>query len=106
MTIQQCKYVLAIARSGSMNEAAKKLLVSQVKIGPEVRQIVSGIAKQYDPEQFVGKKVVVVTNLKPVTLCGYESQGMILCADYTEDGEDRFCIVSPEQNIASGGEVH
>ncbi len=85
---------------------AKKLLVSQVKIGPEVRQIVSGIAKQYDPEQFVGKKVVVVTNLKPVTLCGYESQGMILCADYTEDGADKFCIVSPEQNITSGGEVH
>ncbi len=85
---------------------AKKLLVSQIKIGSEVRQIVSGIAKFYDPEQFVGKKVVVVTNLKPVTLCGVESQGMILCADYTEDGADKFCVVTPEQDITSGGEVH
>ena len=82
---------------------AKKLLVSQVKIGPEVRQIVSGIAKVYTPEEFIGKKVVVVTNLKPVTLCGYESQGMILCAD---DDQDSFCIVRPENDIPSGGEVH
>ncbi len=82
---------------------AKKLLVSQIKIGPEVRQIVSGIAKKYTPEEFVGKKVVVVTNLKPVTLCGVESQGMILCAD---DDEGGFCVVKPEENIPSGGEVH
>ncbi len=82
---------------------AKKLLVSQIKIGPEVRQIVSGIAMKYTPEEFVGKKVVVVTNLKPVKLCGVESQGMILCAD---DDKDGFCIVRPEEDIPSGGEVH
>jgi len=74
-------------------EGADKLLVSQVKIGDEVRQIVSGIAKYYKPEEMVGKKVVVVTNLKPVKLRGVLSQGMILAA---VDG-DTLSIVSPEK---------
>ena len=81
---------------------AKKLLVSQIKIGKEVRQIVSGIAKHYDPETFVGKKVVVVTNLKPVTLCGVRSEGMILCAS---DNAEGFAIVTPESEVKPGGEV-
>ncbi|MCT4593637.1 MAG: methionine--tRNA ligase [Anaeromicrobium sp.] len=63
---------------------ADRLLVSQVKIGDEVRQIVSGIAKYYTPEEMVGKKVVVVTNLKPIKLRGEESKGMILAADKGE----------------------
>ena len=67
---------------------AKKLLVSQIKIGAETRQIVSGIAKYYKPEEMVGKKVAVITNLKPCKLCGVESQGMILAA-----GEDRKSVV-------------
>lgn len=82
-------------------EGADKLLVSQVKIGEEVRQIVSGIAKYYDPADFVGKKVIVVTNLKPVKLRGVLSEGMILAAS---EG-DKLCICAPEGDIASGAEV-
>ena len=65
---------------------ADRLLVSQVKIGPETRQIVSGIAKWYKPEDLIGKEVTVVCNLKPVKLRGVESQGMILAAG--DDGDD------------------
>jgi len=74
-------------------EGADKLLVSQIKIGDEVRQIVSGIAKYYKPEELVGKKVVVVTNLKPVKLRGVLSQGMILAAS---DG-DKLSVLSPDR---------
>ncbi len=81
---------------------SKKLLVSQIRIGNENRQIVSGIAKYYAPEDFVGKKVVVVTNLKPVTLCGVRSEGMILCADDERGG---FAAVVPERDVQAGGEV-
>ncbi len=83
-------------------EGAKKLLVSQIKIGKEVRQIVSGIAQYYKPEELVGKKVVVVTNLKPVKLRGVLSEGMVLCASKG----DKLCIVTPEDaNIDDGSEV-
>jgi methionyl-tRNA synthetase len=84
-------------------EGADKLLVSQVKIGDEVRQIVSGIAKYYKPEEMVGKKVIVVTNLKPVKLRGVLSQGMILAA---VDG-DTLSVVSPEKKdeIADGTKI-
>ncbi len=81
---------------------AKKLLHETVKIGEEVRSVVSGIAEYYTPEEMVGKKVVVVTNLKPVKLCGVLSEGMLLCA---EDGKGGLCLVSPERDISSGGEV-
>ena len=60
------------------------MLVSQIKIGPEIRQVVSGIANFYEPNELVGKKVVVVTNLKPVKIRGIESSGMILCASTKE----------------------
>ncbi|MBQ6894417.1 MAG: methionine--tRNA ligase [Clostridia bacterium] len=84
-------------------EGADKLLVSQVKIGDEVRQIVSGIAKYYKPEEMVGKKVIVVTNLKPVKLRGVLSQGMILAA---VDG-DTLSVVSPEKTdeISDGTKI-
>ncbi len=84
-------------------EGADKLLVSQVKIGDEVRQIVSGIAKYYKPEEMVGKKVIVVTNLKPVKLRGVLSQGMILAA---VDG-DTLSVVSPEKidKISDGTKI-
>lgn len=82
-------------------EGAKKLLVSQIKIGNEVRQIVSGIAQYYKPEELVGKKVVVVTNLKPVKLRGVLSEGMILCAS----DDNGLCVVSPEKDIPEGAEV-
>ena len=82
---------------------SKKLLVNQVKIGSETRQIVSGIAKHYTPEEMVGKKVVVITNLKPATLAGYESQGMILCAE-DADGNLSLLTVS-DAGFPSGSEV-
>jgi methionyl-tRNA synthetase len=66
---------------------AEKLLVSQIKIGNETRQIVSGIAKFYDPNNLIGKKVIVVTNLKPVKIRGVESFGMVLCASNGDDLE-------------------
>ena len=81
---------------------ADKLLVSQIKIGEEVRQIVSGIAAYYTPEEFVGKKVVVVTNLKPVKLRGILSQGMVLCAS---DDNGKLVAVGPLGEMVSGAIV-
>ncbi len=83
-------------------EKSKKLLCSQVKIGDEVRQIVSGIAKYYTPEEMVGKKVVVVTNLAPAKLAGTLSEGMILC---TDDGEGGYCLLRPEKDDAPDGGI-
>ncbi len=81
---------------------SKKLLCSKVKIGSEVRQIVSGIKSQFSPEDMVGKKVVVVTNLKPAKLAGVESQGMILCA---EDADGKLSIVTTETPVPHGAEI-
>ena len=81
---------------------AKKLLVSQIMIGAETRQIVSGIAKYYKPEEMVGKKVAVITNLKPCKLCGVESQGMILAAG---DDEGNLSVVTVDKDIVAGSEI-
>ena len=81
---------------------AKKLLVSQIRIGDEVRQIVSGIAAYYKPEEMVGKKVAVVTNLKPCKLCGVESQGMILAAS---DDENNLSVLTVDKDIIEGSEI-
>ena len=81
---------------------SNKLLCSQVKIGSEVKQIVSGIKKYYKPEELVGKKVMVITNLKPAKLAGLVSQGMILCA---EDSEGQLSIMVPERPMPSGAEI-
>ncbi len=81
---------------------AKKLLVSQIRIGNEVRQIVSGIAKHYTPEDMVGKKVAVITNLKPVTLCGILSEGMILAAS---DDEGNLSVLTVDKDIIAGSEI-
>ena len=81
---------------------SKKLLCSQVKIGSETRQIVSGIKAWYKPDQMVGKKVMVVTNLKPAKLAGLLSEGMILCA---EDNEGNLALMTPEKDIKPGSEV-
>lgn len=77
------------------HENAEKLLVSKIKIGDEVRQIVSGIAKHYDPQTLIGRKVIVVTNLLPVKIRGVESNGMVLCA---ADGEKLELIEIKEVN--------
>ncbi len=81
---------------------SKKLLCSQVKIGSQVRQIVSGIKAHYSPEEMVGKKVMVVTNLKPAKLAGILSEGMILCA---EDAEGNLALLTPEKDMPAGAEI-
>ena len=81
---------------------SKKLLCSQVKIGSETKQIVSGIKAWYKPDQMVGKKVMVVTNLKPAKLAGLLSEGMILCA---EDDEGNLALMVPEKDVKPGSEV-
>ena len=86
-------------------EKADKLLKSTVKIGDEERTIVSGIAKFYTPEEMVGKKVVVVTNLAPRKIRGIESRGMLLCASVSDGENEKLCLVAPEKVIESGATV-
>ena len=81
---------------------SKKLLCSQVKIGSQVKQIVSGIQKHYTPEEMVGKKVMVLVNLKPAKLAGVLSEGMLLCA---EDAEGNLSLMTPEKAMPSGAEI-
>ncbi len=81
---------------------SKKLLCSQVRIGSQVKQIVSGIRKHYSPEEMVGKKVMVLVNLKPTKLAGVLSEGMLLCA---ENAEGELALVAPEKDMPSGAEI-
>ena len=81
---------------------SKKLLCSQVKIGSQVKQIVSGIRKDYSPEEMVGKKVMVLVNLKPAKLAGVLSEGMLLCA---EDADGNLSLMTPEKKMPSGAEI-
>ena len=81
---------------------SKKLLCSQVRIGSQVKQIVSGIKAHYSPEEMVGKKVMVVVNLKPAKLAGVMSEGMLLCA---EDAEGNLSLMVPEKSMPSGAEI-
>ena len=81
---------------------SKKLLCSQVKVGTKVRQILSGIKANYTPEEMVGKKVMVVTNLKPAKLAGMLSEGMLLCA---EDSGGNLALMKPEKDMPAGAEI-
>ncbi len=81
---------------------SKKLLCSQVRIGSQVKQIVSGIKAHYTPEEMVGKKVMVLVNLKPAKLAGVLSEGMILCA---EDAEGNLALMTPEKPMPAGAEI-
>lgn len=81
---------------------SKKLLCSQVKIGSQVKQIVSGIKAHYKPEEMVGKKVMVLVNLKPAKLAGVLSEGMLLCA---EDSEGKLALMTPEKEMPAGAEI-
>ncbi len=81
---------------------SKKLLCSQVKIGSQVKQIVSGIKQYYSPEEMVGKKVMVLVNLKPAKLAGVLSEGMLLCA---EDAEGNLALMTPEKEMPAGAEI-
>ncbi len=91
-TIEKCEEV----------PKSKKLLCSQVRIGDQVRQIVSGIKKWYSPEDMVGRQVMVLLNLKPAKLAGLMSEGMILCA---EDDEGNVILMQPEKEVKDGSEV-
>ena len=81
---------------------SKKLLCSQVKIGSQVKQIVSGIKAHYTPEEMVGKKVMVLVNLKPAKLAGVLSEGMLLCA---EDADGNLALMAPEKKMPAGAEI-
>ena len=81
---------------------SKKLLCSQVKIGSQVKQIVSGIKGHYTPEEMVGKKVMVLVNLKPAKLAGVLSEGMLLCA---EDENGELSLMVPEKKMPAGAEI-
>ncbi len=81
---------------------SRKLLCSQVKIGSQVKQIVSGIKAHYTPEEMVGKKVMVLVNLKPAKLAGVLSEGMLLCA---EDDKGNLALVVPEKDMPAGAEI-
>ena len=97
------KVELCVAEVLSCEKVAKsdKLLCFKLKVGEEVRQVVSGIAQHYDPAYMIGKKVVLVKNLKPAKIRGVESNGMILCAS----DDNNVIFVTPEKDIESGSEV-
>ena len=81
---------------------SRKLLCSQVKIGSQVKQIVSGIKSAYSAEEMVGKKVMVLVNLKPAKLAGVLSEGMLLCA---EDADGNLSLMTPEKEMPAGAEI-
>lgn len=81
---------------------SKKLLCSKVRVGSQIKQIVSGIKAHYTPEEMVGKKVMVLVNLKPAKLAGVLSEGMILCA---EDAEGNLALMVPEKKMPAGAEI-
>lgn len=98
-----CKNELRVAKVIKCEKIkkSKKLLKLLLDLGYEQRQVVSGIAQYYEPEELIGKKVVIVANLKPVTLCGEESRGMVLCAA----NDNQLSIISPSDDMQIGSEV-
>ena len=101
-TFGKVQLKVALVTACEKVEKSKKLLKLSVRLGNETRTVVSGIANAYTPEEMVGKKVVMVTNLKPAKLCGIESQGMILCA---ENEEGKLSLLQPERQIEDGSEI-
>lgn len=98
---EKCEFKVAEVLDCNFHPNADKLLVFKLKIGDEVRQIVSGIRKHYEPEELIGKKVIAITNLKPVVLRGVESNGMLLSA---ANGED-LTLLTTMADIESGAEI-
>ncbi|MBQ8426497.1 MAG: methionine--tRNA ligase, partial [Clostridia bacterium] len=93
---------IALVTACEKVEKSKKLLKLTVKLGDETRTVVSGIAHAYTPEQLVGKKLAMITNLKPAKLCGIVSEGMIVCA---EDENGKLAYLTPENDIADGSQI-
>ena len=93
---------IALVTACEKVEKSKKLLKLTVKVGEETRTVVSGIALAYSPEELVGKKLAMITNLKPAKLCGIVSEGMIVCA---EDENGKLAYLTPEKDIADGSQI-
>ena len=93
---------IALVTACEKVEKSKKLLKLTVKLGDETRTVVSGIAHAYTPESLVGKKLAMITNLKPAKLCGIVSEGMIVCA---EDENGNLAYLTPENDIADGSQI-
>ena len=93
---------IALVTACEKVEKSKKLLKLTVKLGEEKRTVVSGIALAYTPEQLMGKKLAMITNLKPAKLCGIVSEGMIICA---ENDEGKLAFLTPEKDIEDGSQV-
>jgi len=105
LTIDEFRRVelrVATITAAAAHPNADRLLVLQIDLGSEQRQLVAGIRAHYEPEALIGKQIVVVANLEPAMLRGVESQGMLLAAS---DAEGRLAIVSPERLVSSGGTV-
>jgi methionyl-tRNA synthetase len=100
----RCQFQIGEIIACEAVKKSKKLLCSQVKIGSEVRQIVSGIRKYYSPEEMVGRKVMVITNLKPAKLAGLVSEGMILCAE-APDGSLALMVPDAGKSVPAGSEI-
>jgi methionine--tRNA ligase beta chain len=98
---RKLEFRVGVVKSAEAHPNADRLLVLKVDLGTEERQIVAGIRAHYQPEELVGKQVVVVANLEPAMLRGVESQGMVLAAS---DGE-RVVVLSPEKIVAAGAKV-
>ena len=105
LTIDEFRRVdlrVATITAAAPHPNADRLLVLQIDLGAEQRQLVAGIRAHYEPESLVGKQIIVVANLEPATLRGVESQGMLLAAS---DAEGRLAFVTPEKPIAPGATV-
>jgi tRNA-binding protein len=104
ITIDQFRNVelkIATIKSAEPHPNADKLMVLQIDLGSEQRQILAGIRNHYTPEELIGRQIVVVANLEPAKLRGLESQGMLLAAS----DEGRVIILSPEKTVQSGAKV-
>ncbi len=99
---QKIELVVGEVLEAEKIEGSEKLILLKVNVGDEVRQIVAGIGNFYQPEDLIGKEIVVVVNLEPKKLMGYESQGMLLAA-VKEDGE--LVLVVPEKKIGPGTKI-
>ena len=101
-TFSKVELKVALVTACEKVEKSKKLLKLTVKIGEETRTVVSGIAMAYTPEEMVGKKIVMVTNLKPAKLCGIVSEGMIVCA---ENDKGEISLIRPEKDMEDGSNI-
>ncbi len=99
----QCDLRVVTILSCERIEGSDKLLKLKVALDTEERQVIAGIGKYYEPENLIGRQVVIIANLEPRTLMGHESQGMLLA---TDDAEGKPVICSPEHSVQTGAKIH